>query len=57
MKAEREQVKVLDTPAPSTTIIPTEFTLEMIIDIFTEKIANKNTELKYCNDLKRIFYL
>jgi hypothetical protein len=54
---EREQLKIMNTPPPPPEIIPTEFNLDMIHAVLNEKITNKNTKLKYCNDFKRIFKL
>jgi ABC-type polysaccharide transport system permease subunit len=54
---EREQIREINLPPAPEPIIPTEFTLEMIYAVFNEKITNKNTKLKYCNDFKRIFKL
>jgi hypothetical protein len=54
---EREQIRVLNIPPPPEEIIPTEFTLEMIIDVFTKTITRPNTVKKYICDFKRIFKL
>lgn len=55
MKISREQVKVLNTPPEPEPIIPTEFTLDDIIEVFTKTITNQNTIKKYTNDVKRVF--
>ena len=55
-KADRDAIKILNTPVPEV-IIPTTFTLEMIQDIFKEHITNENTQRKYLNDIKRVFTL
>ena len=54
---EREQIREINLPPPPPEIIPSEFTLDMIHAVFNEKIINKNTKLKYCNDFKRTFKL
>ena len=54
---EREQIREINPPPPPPEIIPSEFTLDMIHAVFNEKIINKNTKLKYCNDFKRTFKL
>ena len=52
---EREQLRILNTPAPPPIVLPIEYTLEMIQDIFTENCDNANTRKKYNGDMKRIF--
>ena len=55
MKNSREQkLNAIPEPAP---IIPTEFTLDMIIDVFTSTITKPNTVKKYICDVKRVFKL
>lgn len=55
--AEREQIKEINKPPPPAPIIPTEFTLEQIIDVFTKSITSANTLKKYICDMKRVFKL
>ena len=57
MKNSREQLKVLNAIPEPAPIIPTEFTLDMIIDIFTSTITKPNTVKKYICDIKRVFKL
>jgi hypothetical protein len=54
---EREQIRILNTPPPPEPIIPTEFSLEDIIEVFTKTITNQNTLKKYILDIKRVFRL
>jgi hypothetical protein len=54
---EREQIRVINLPPAPEPIIPTEFTLEMIIDVFTKTITRPNTVKKYIGDMKRVFKL
>lgn len=56
-QTERDQLKIINTPPPPAPIIPTEFTLDMILDIFKANISNENTLNKYSNDIKRVFLL
>ena len=56
-QTDRDQLKILNTPPPPAPIIPTEFTLNMILDIFKNCITNTNTLNKYSNDIKRVFNL
>ena len=44
------------TPEPAP-IIPTDFTLEEIINVFTSTITKPNTVKKYIFDIKRVFKL
>jgi hypothetical protein len=55
-KVERDLVKVINTPKPEI-IIPKEFSLAQIIDVFTANINTENTRKKYINDIKRVFLL
>ena len=57
MKNSREQLKELNAIPEPAPIIPTEFTLDMIIDIFTSTITKPNTVKKYICDIKRVFNL
>ena len=57
MKNSREQLKELHTIPEPVPIIPTEFTLDMIIDVFTSTITKPNTVKKYICDVKRVFKL
>jgi hypothetical protein len=54
---EREQIRVLNIPPPPVEIIPTEFTLEMVISTFEATITRPNTVKKYICDMKRVFKL
>jgi hypothetical protein len=55
-KADRDQLKIINTPIPEV-IIPKEFSLTQIIEILTANITAENTRKKYINDVKRIFSL
>jgi hypothetical protein len=57
MKNSREQLKKLNAIPEPAPIIPTEFTLDMIIDFFTSTITHPNTVKKYICDIKRVFNL
>ena len=46
MKNSREQLKELNAIPELAPIIPTEFTLDMIIDVFTSTITKPNTVKK-----------
>ena len=52
---EREQLRIMNSPPPPPIVLPIEYTLEMIQDIFTENCDNANTRKKYNGDMKRIF--
>jgi hypothetical protein len=54
-QTDRDQLKILNAPPTPAPIIPTEFTLEMVLDIFKATISNENTLNKYSNDIKRVF--
>ena len=54
---EREQIRVINAPPPPPEIIPIEFTLQMIIDVFTSTTTRPNTVKKYICDVKRVFKL
>ena len=54
---ERAMLKELNKPPPPPVILPIEYTLEMIKDIFTDHCPNTNTCKKYQTDMKRIFTL
>ena len=54
-KSERDQILEINKPPPPVPIIPTEFSLNMILDIFKNCITNTNTLNKYSNDMKRVF--
>jgi hypothetical protein len=56
-QTDRDQLKILNTPPPPAPIIATEFTCDMILDIFRANIDNENTLNKYSNDIKRVFLL
>jgi hypothetical protein len=55
MKSSREQLKELNAIPEPAPLIPTEFTLDMIIDVFTSTINRPNTVNKYMCDIKRVF--
>ncbi len=57
MKNSREQLKELNAIPEPAPIIPTEFTLDMIIDVFTSTINRPNTVKKYICDIKWVFNL
>ena len=57
MKISREQLKELNAIPEPAPLIPTEFTLDMIIDVFTSTITKPNTVKKYICDVKRVFKL
>ena len=57
MKVSREQLKELNAIPEPAPIIPTEFTLDMIIEVFTSTITRPNTVKKYICDIKRVFNL
>jgi hypothetical protein len=54
-KTDRDLVKIINTPIPEV-IIPTEFTLEMCIEVLST-IETENTRKKYTTDIKRVFNL
>jgi hypothetical protein len=55
-KVDRQLLKIINTPIQPV-FIPTEFTLEMVIDVLTANITAENTRKKYINDVKRVFNL
>jgi hypothetical protein len=54
-RANSERIREMNAPPPPPEIIPTEFTLPMIIDVLTKTIDKPNTLKKYICDMKRIF--
>ena len=54
-RANSDRIREMNAPPPPPEIIPTEFTLPMIIDVLTKTIDKPNTLKKYICDLKRIF--
>ena len=56
-RAYSDRIREMNAPPPPPVIIPTEFTQQMINDVFTETITNPNTLKKYTNDIKRVFKL
>ena len=57
MKNSREQLKELNAIPEPAPIIPSNFTLGMIIDVYTSTITRPNTVKKYICDMKRVFKL